>query len=60
MKAIYSLFFMMLAFGITMQAQLVTPQPSPAAEIYPPTNIKEYNTIIVANARYWIAKIILR
>lgn len=33
--------------------------PSPAAEMYPPKNISEYNTIIVANARYWIAKIFL-
>ena len=26
--------------------------PSPAAEIYPPINIREYKTIIVASARY--------
>ena len=34
--------------------------PNPAAEIYPPININEYKTIRVDNARYWIAKIILR
>ena len=34
--------------------------PSPDAEMYPPINIKEYKTTRVDNARYWIAKIILR
>ena len=34
--------------------------PSPAADTYPPTNIREYNTIRVAKARYWRANTILQ